>query len=168
MELGRRIARRLRSRGIGTAVCAADHIRSLGGYQIVILGSGVYANKMLRAMTALAYRWGDQLAGRDTYLFCSGPLAAPDPSPLPPDARALARLSGIADARMFGGCMVWDLLRPTERATMRMWGARPGDYRDWDEVDRWADMIADRAGAPPAAESSAGPADELRPLPRVP
>ncbi|MDR2453092.1 MAG: flavodoxin domain-containing protein [Bifidobacteriaceae bacterium] len=148
MEMGRRIARNLRRRGIGAVVCPADRVTSLGGYEIVVLGTGVYANKMLPAMSALVYRWGDQLAGRATYLFCSGPLAVEDPSQvaLPPDARTLVRVSGIAGARMFGGCMAWESLRSTERATMRMWGAAAGDYRDWDDVDRWSNMIADQAG----------------------
>ncbi|MDR2253565.1 MAG: flavodoxin domain-containing protein [Bifidobacteriaceae bacterium] len=145
IELGRRLGAVLGERGLDVRVSPAEKVESLNGYSVVVLGSAVYASKMLPTMTALAYRWRDQLARRATYLFCSGPVDAPDPSaaPLPHDARQLVRISGIRDARMFGGAVFFDRLRPTERASMRMWGTNPGDYRDWDRVVEWGEQIAD-------------------------
>jgi menaquinone-dependent protoporphyrinogen oxidase len=145
--MGRRIAANLRHSGIEATFCLAEQVKSIQGYELVVLGSAVYANKMLPAMTALVYRWGDQLAACRTYLFCSGPLDAPVPGnvPLPPDARALMRLSGVKDSRMFGGAMALDRLRPSERALMRIWGSKSGDYRDWAEVDAWSAQIASQA-----------------------
>jgi menaquinone-dependent protoporphyrinogen oxidase len=145
MELGRRIAKNLRLRGIEATVTAAEQVTSVRQYELVVLGTAVYANKMMPAMTAVLYHWSDQLAKRTTYLFCSGPLGggSPDAVPAPPDARNMARVSAIRETKMFGGAMSFDRLRPTERATMRMWGAAPGDHRDWDAVDRWAQHIAD-------------------------
>jgi menaquinone-dependent protoporphyrinogen oxidase len=144
MEIGRRIARKLREHGIESRLVPAERVQSLEGSQAVILGSAIYANKTLPALTALTYRWADELARRPTYLFCSGPLAAADPSTvaLPPEVRERIRATRIRDAQMFGGAMWPDRLRPTERAWMRMWGSPPGDFRDWDNVDRWADRIA--------------------------
>jgi menaquinone-dependent protoporphyrinogen oxidase len=160
MELGRRVAGRLRRRGIDATVLGAEQVTSLGKYDVVILGSAVYANKMMPAMTGLIYRWSDQLAKRPTYLFCSGQLRYSPPGlvSVPPDARELARLSGIRSPRMFGGAMWFDRLRPTERATMRMWGTEPGDYRNWGEVDAWADQVADDVlGAGAGADTGADP-----------
>jgi menaquinone-dependent protoporphyrinogen oxidase len=149
MELGRRIADDLAQRGIDTTVLPAEQVTSVRQYDLVVLGTAVYANKMMPAMTAVMYRWSDQLVRRPTYLFCSGPLGSADPSavPVPPDARDLARVSGIREIQMFGGQLAFEHLRPTERATMRMWGASPGDYRDWDAVDAWSERIADQASA---------------------
>jgi menaquinone-dependent protoporphyrinogen oxidase len=145
MDIGRRIAENLRGAGIAASYRPAEQVTSIADYEVVILGTGVYANKMLPAMTALAYRWGDQLASRITYLFCSGPLGAADPSAvvLPPDARQLVRITQIRDARMFGGAMWFDRLKATERATLRMWGSPPGDFRNWEDIAAWSQEIAD-------------------------
>jgi menaquinone-dependent protoporphyrinogen oxidase len=144
MEIGRRIARKLREHGIETRLTPADRVNSLEGARAVILGSSIYANKMLPALTALTYRWADELARHPTYLFCSGPLDTADPSSvqLPPEVRERVRVTRIRDSQMFGGAMWPDRLRPTERAWMRMWGSPPGDYRDWDNIDRWAERVA--------------------------
>ncbi|MDR2114555.1 MAG: flavodoxin domain-containing protein [Bifidobacteriaceae bacterium] len=146
LQLGRRIAEVLQVQSIATDLIAAEKVSSLRGYDLVVLGSAVYANKMMPAMTALAYRWRDQLPPRPTYLFCSGPLGSPDPSavPLPREARDLVNSLAIRSARMFGGCLSFDRLRPPERAWARMFGTRSGDYRDWVEVEAWAASIADQ------------------------
>ncbi|MDR1633571.1 MAG: flavodoxin domain-containing protein [Bifidobacteriaceae bacterium] len=147
LEMGRAIADVLGERGIEAVVLPPGKVTSLEGFDAVVLGSGVYSNKMLPTMTALAYRWGDQLTTRRVYLFCSGPL---DASPqalvnLPLEARTLARQTGARSVRHFGGRVDSSELRPTERALMRMTGSRPGDYRDWPAVVAWAAEIADDA-----------------------
>ncbi|MDR1186803.1 MAG: flavodoxin domain-containing protein [Bifidobacteriaceae bacterium] len=145
LELGRAIAAVLEERGIEVDLVAPQRVGSLAEYEAVILGSAVYANKMLPTMTALCYRWGDQLAGRLVYLFCSGPLGVKprEFDPLPHDARGLARQLGARSTRLFGGRVELGELKPTERALMRMIGAKPGDYRDPHEVRRWAKEVAD-------------------------
>ncbi|MDR1442686.1 MAG: flavodoxin domain-containing protein [Bifidobacteriaceae bacterium] len=149
LELGRAMAEVLEERGLAVDLSPPEKVKSLGGYDLIILGSGVYANKMLPTMTALCYRWGDQLSARPVYLFCSGPLdAAPGQTALVPyEARDLARQVGAHSVKLFGGRMELSELRPAERALMRMSGAKAGDYRDWDEVLRWAGEVADHAQA---------------------
>jgi menaquinone-dependent protoporphyrinogen oxidase len=145
LELGRAIAEVMTGRGIEIDFHPPERVRSLSAYEAVILGSGVYANKMLPTMTALCYRWGDQLAARLVYFFCAGPLDASERTLLllPHDIRDLARQVGARAVKQFGGRMSLGELKSTERALMRMVGAKPGDYRDWDEALRWAGEISD-------------------------
>ncbi|MDR0594729.1 MAG: flavodoxin domain-containing protein [Bifidobacteriaceae bacterium] len=144
LELGRAMAEVLRQRGIETTLLPPERVGSLDAYDVVVLGSGIYSNKMLPTMTAFGYRWGDQLTARLVYIFCSGPLdAAPAAlANLPHDVRLLARQIGARSTKLLAGCMEPGQLRPTERALMRMSGARPGDYRDWESALGWARQIA--------------------------
>ncbi|MDR3107906.1 MAG: flavodoxin domain-containing protein [Bifidobacteriaceae bacterium] len=144
LEVGRAIAEVLRARGIDTTLLPPPAVATLEGFELVVLGSGVYSNKLLPTMTALGYRWGDQLSALPVHLFCSGPLdAAPAAvANLPHDARLLAKQLGSRSVKLFGGRLEPSELRATERALMRMSGARPGDYRDWAAVRDWAEQIA--------------------------
>ncbi|MDR2374086.1 MAG: flavodoxin domain-containing protein [Bifidobacteriaceae bacterium] len=145
LELARAIAAVLDERGISTTLLPSGKVTSLAGFDAVVLGSGIYANKMLPSMMALGYRWGDQLSGRPVYLFASGPLDASSlaEAPLPHDARRLARQTGARKTRLFGGRLRDAGLSTRERALMRMSGVAPGDYRDWDAVASWAAEVAD-------------------------
>ncbi|MDR0365914.1 MAG: flavodoxin domain-containing protein [Bifidobacteriaceae bacterium] len=149
LEMGRHLGDALAECGVEATVCPADQVTSLRNFDFVVLGTAVYANKMLPQMTALCYRFSDHLAHRPVYLFCSGPVDAahPETVPMPMDARDLVRRVGVRGAKTFGGRLSFDLLRPTERALMRMVGARAGDYRDWDTVEDWARWVAEDAAS---------------------
>ena len=44
---------------------------------------------------------------------------------------------------MFAGRLSKDKLNPGDRAIATAFGAADGDFRDWDEIRRWASQIAD-------------------------
>lgn len=144
LGIGIAISRRLGEHGFQVEECLPSTVSSLDEYQAVVLGSALYSNRMMPSMTAFADRWGDTLAQLQTYLFISGPfeLGVVDDLPLPKDARDLAASIGAREVRLFAGRLVPSELRATERAVMRMIGARAGDYRDFAAIERWADQIA--------------------------
>lgn len=47
-------------------------------------------------------------------------------------------------ARLFSGVLRPDQFPAVSRIIFRVVGARYGDYRDWPEIDAWADQIADQ------------------------
>jgi menaquinone-dependent protoporphyrinogen oxidase len=54
--------------------------------------------------------------------------------------------------RVFAGELVRDRLSFPERALVRAFHAAEGDFRDWEEIDRWAESIAvELRAAEPAA-----------------
>jgi len=82
------------------------------------------------------------LARRPVWLFSSGPVgpAAPaDPKELPVLREAIAPL----DHRVFYGALDRHHLSIGERIVVGAVKAPDGDYRDWREIEAWADEIAE-------------------------
>ncbi|MDR1798484.1 MAG: flavodoxin domain-containing protein [Bifidobacteriaceae bacterium] len=138
------IAGRLRAYGIGASLYPPATVTTLQGYDAVLLGSALYANRLMPAMGAFVARWSHQLATLPTYVFVSGPLdsAGTDLIPVPKDVRDIARVIAARRVRLFPGRMDFETLKPTERAVMRMIGAKAGDYRDFSAIEDWADTLA--------------------------
>ncbi|MCL2803507.1 MAG: flavodoxin domain-containing protein [Micrococcales bacterium] len=148
LQVGQAIERRLAAHGLEVDLMSPEAVTSLEGYDVVVLGSALYANRMMPAMAAFTHRWGEALARLPAYLFTSGPLdpGPVDGIPLPRDARDLAAFIGAREAKLFAGSMAPAGLKATERAVMRMIGARGGDYRDFAQIEEWADAIARSTG----------------------
>jgi menaquinone-dependent protoporphyrinogen oxidase len=140
-QLGEVVAERLRARGAEAVVVPAAEITDVGGYDGVVVGAAVYAGRLVPSARALAARWGKAIAGRANYLFVSGPLAD-EPDAPPPDAAEIAAALGSRLVASFPGRAVDADLGATERAVLRMKGARTGDYRDFADVGAWADRVA--------------------------
>jgi menaquinone-dependent protoporphyrinogen oxidase len=149
LGVGKAVGARLNRLGLAVDMRPPEAITTVAPYDVVILGSALYANRMMPSMATLTQRWGDALGNATVYLFISGPL---DPGPVegipvPKDARDLAAYIGARETQLFAGRMEPRELRPTERAVMRMIGARAGDYRDFPAIEAWADKIAREIGA---------------------
>ena len=57
-----------------------------------------------------------------------------------------AKLSPLVQARghrLFSGVVRKQHLTPGGRAKFRLMGGRYGDFRDWAQIDAWADAVAD-------------------------
>jgi len=143
-EIAVAIARVLGSRGLDADVRRADDVRELEGYDAVVLGSAVYAGKWLEPARRLVEEHGDELAARPTWLFSSGPLGEP-PRPAPRaavDVDAIAAATRAREHRLFAGRLDRGRLGLGERVVARAVHAPEGDFRDWGEIEAWADDIA--------------------------
>jgi menaquinone-dependent protoporphyrinogen oxidase len=91
---------------------------------------------------------GAELRPRPTWLFSSGPLG--DPPKPDPDAAVkidgLLQTTGAREHHLFTGALDRSRLGLGERAIVRVVGAPDGDFRDWDDVRRWAGTIAGALG----------------------
>ncbi len=155
--IGERIAARLRAAGVQAEVLRAGEVRRPEEYDAFVVGGAAYMFHWLKDATSFVRRNRALLAERPVWLFSSGPLGPDEPDAkglepretcLPrefPELRAAVR---ARDARVFFGA--WDAnARPIgffERLTFMMPAARKslpiGDFRNWAEIDRWADEIA--------------------------
>ena len=152
-ELAETIARVLEAEGLSTELVQMDEARDLGSYDAYVIGSGIYLGNWLKEARRFIDAHAPELAQRPTWLFASGsivgePPVADDPNAL--RAGLVERLVETTNARehkLFGGKLELSKLGLLERAAVRGAHASQGDYRDWDEVKRWASKIAAELGA---------------------
>lgn len=155
--IAERIADRLRSSGLAADVLAVGEVRQPGSYDAFVVGGAAYMFHWLKDATAFVRRNAALLGSHPVWLFSSGPLGPDEPDAegrdprvtcVPremPELEAAVRSRGT---RIFFGA--WDpAAKPigfTERLTRMMPAARDafpaGDFRDWPEIEAWADEIA--------------------------
>lgn len=140
-EIADAIAAGLRNRGLGADSAGAADVRSLDGYDAVVLGSAVYMGRWLAPAREFATRHGPRLAELPVWLFSSGPVGAAA-------AETPAEIEGLAGALrarghvVLAGRLARERLGPAERIAVRVVHAPFGDSRDWEAVDAFAGEIA--------------------------
>ena len=145
-----RIAVVLERGGLAVDVLPVPQVKSLSGYDGVVLGSAIHNQTWLPEARDFVNHHAAELRARPVWLFSVGMSAG-----LPRWARGVARtgqnrrlagalrdpvrprghllLSGVAAAGQF----------PRRVGTLfRAVGARFGDYRDWAAIETWAKGIA--------------------------
>ncbi|MGP3948970.1 flavodoxin domain-containing protein [Streptomyces sp. 7N604] len=142
-EIAEWIGESLRESGLDTEVRSAAEVRDLEGYDVVVLGGGLYAGRWQRDATRFARRHHKALATRPVWLFSSGPLdSSANERDIPP-ARGVARIVKRLDARehiTFGGRLQEGAKGWIARQIVR--SGKGGDFRDPERIRAWARGIA--------------------------
>ena len=148
--IGHAVATALRASGLSVIELGLDQVDGLDGFDAVVLGSAVYGGHWRREARDFAHGHSDELRRLPVWLFSSGPVGEPPvPADVSPDGPELAEAIGARDHRTFGGKLDRRQLSFGERTVARAVRARDGDFRDWDEIARWADGIAHELRAVP-------------------
>ena len=131
-------------RGVEVEVSPVSRVRSLAGYDAVVLGSAVYVGKWLPPAREFVRAFTRDLKVRDVWLFSSGPLGDP-PRPVeePAEPAALVDVLGAHEHPILSGARDRGHLRVSERIVARAVHAPEGDFRDWDAIRAWGHAIAD-------------------------
>jgi menaquinone-dependent protoporphyrinogen oxidase len=148
LEIAETIARVLEEHGLSAELVDIDEVRNLDRYDAYVVGSGIYLGNWLKEARRFIDTHAGELAERPTWLFASGsivgePPVADDPNAL--RAGLVERLVESTNARehkLFAGKLEMSKLGLLEKAAVRGAHASEGDYRDWNEVERWAAEIA--------------------------
>lgn len=142
-EIARRIGEVLSSAGIETDVRPPEQVTTVAPYDVVILGSGVYAGRWLQPARSLVERESAELAARKVWLFSSGPVGDPaKPEGEPEDVALLRKRTGAIDHQVFSGRLDRRELGFAEKAIVAVFHAPEGDFRSWEMVTNWASGIA--------------------------
>jgi menaquinone-dependent protoporphyrinogen oxidase len=154
-EIAERIGTVLGERGHRVTVSPPEQVTRVSGFDAVVLGSAVYGSRWVDAAREVA----NMLAKSDppiaTWLFSSGPVGdPPKPEEGAVDVSAILEATSARDHHIFSGKIDRSTLSFGEKAIVVAVRAQEGDFRDWDEIEAWADQIADDL----ARESS----DQLR------
>ena len=135
---------RLRDRGHDVDVLEPTGAPSPEGYGALIIGSAVYAGSWLKDARAFVQSHADALPAKRVWLFSSGPLDDTESKAISDDTiDRLTSVTGALGHHVFAGRLDRSELNRAERLLTKIVHAPDGDFRDWDDVTRWADEIAD-------------------------
>lgn len=141
-EISAWIGEELALRGVETAVTAAASVRSLEGFDAVVLAGALYAGRWHKDARGLARRLAPALRARRVWLVSSGPLGdaahKPDVPPVAQVAAIIANLGALGHVT-FGGRLVPE---PRGYVAKAMAKKLAGDWRDRDRVRQWAANLA--------------------------
>ena len=145
-EIALCIGERLRAGGLNPDVRDVAAVPDPSAYDAVVLGSAVYMGGWRREATEFAHKHFAVLAARPVWLFSSGPLAEPSLE----EPRHLAEVRAALNPRehrVFAGALDTSKLSLPERIVISAVSKQSkqdlgGDFRDWKEIDAWADGIA--------------------------
>ena len=147
-EVAAEIGATLAGLGFDCDVVRAHDVDRIHGYDLVVLGSGLYMSRLHRDAQAFLRRHRQALAVVPFAVYAMGPLSAERDEidkVRPQLERPLARLPELHPfaTAIFGGVIVPERLRfPFNRMPA-------GDHRDWDEIRRFAHSLG--AAVPVAA-----------------
>ncbi|EXJ74075.1 uncharacterized protein A1O5_02369 [Cladophialophora psammophila CBS 110553] len=152
-EVAERIASRLHADGFAVDCRSVDHVYSVENYSAVILGSAVHGQKWLLDAQKFLDIEAMGLQMKPTWTFSVGMAPAVTGSKWIRDRAVrhesrhieeiiMRKLPTVRDHHLFAGK---DDGLDTPAPIRCLWscvGGRWGDYRNWDEIDDWADVIA--------------------------
>jgi menaquinone-dependent protoporphyrinogen oxidase len=155
--IAERIAKILREAGLEAEARPAASVKTLAGFDAIVIGSAAYMFHWEKDATTLVRRNRATLAGKPVWLFSSGPLGT-EPldeegrdqkvASVPKEIPELREAVNARDHQVFFGAYHPDQ-KPhglAERFVRLMPAARDampvGDFRDWPEIEAWAAEIA--------------------------
>lgn len=160
-EIAARIATRLQACDVPVELVEPDKVTGVGTYRGVVLGSAIYMGHWLDSAKRLAHDVAGSNPRPHVWLFSSGPVGdPPEPNEDPVDIAELLAATCAVDHRVFAGKIDKAKLGFAERAMLAAVGAAEGDFRNWGEIDAWADTIAaslDSTGDTSTPQPQSGP-----------
>jgi menaquinone-dependent protoporphyrinogen oxidase len=163
--IAERIADRLRAAGQQAEARPVRAAGELAGYDAVVVGSATYAGHWLKEAAEFVRRNRAVLATRPVWLFSSGPLGTQATDAKGQDLRVAAEPKEVAEFReaigprdhhVFFGVLDPGKLGFAERALRKLPAGRAllpeGDFRDWQEIEAWAESIAHNLDQAPTTD----------------
>ena len=153
-EIAEKIGNVLQQSGLRADVVPVKEVLGITGYQAVILGSAVYIGKWQKEAAEFLQKFEQTLAQLPVWFFSSGPTGEGDPAELLEGWRLPVELQPIAeriqprDIAVFGGFINPEKVNFIEKTAVKNIVKKPfGDFRDWDRIVTWANMVADALSA---------------------
>ena len=165
-EIARAITEALTAHGFAPTMIPPAQVSSIEDFDAVILGSAVYVGHWLDPAKDFVTRFRDALAARPVWLFSSGPVGNPSRKLVqsmgkdPVDIAGIRTATRARDHRIFAGKLDPKTLSRAQRASLLVFRGLRGDFRDWAEIRRWADGIAEQLAAVNPASQAGGISDQ--------
>jgi menaquinone-dependent protoporphyrinogen oxidase len=163
--IAERIGARLKGHGLEVATRPVDEAGEVPGYyDAFVIGSAAYMGHWLKEATEFVRRHRTTLATRPVWIFSSGPLGTEIVDVKGKDVRSATQPKEFTELRaklnprgtrvFFGAYDPEDEpIGLAEKLMSIMPSAREalpaGDFRDWHEIDAWADAVASELAREP-------------------
>jgi len=147
-EMAKRIAARLCDRGVEATVLPVEATRTVATFDAVVIGSAIYAGHWLEGARHFVRENEQDLLARPVWVFSSGPvgMSASREATAPGEVLDLVATIGARDHRVFAGAFdattVEDAEFPFIERVVAKRFVPQGDFRNWSQIDAWADDIA--------------------------
>ena len=141
-EIAQAIGKELQSAGKTVDVIEMKTVRTLAGYDAVVIGAPLYMGSVMGDMGKFTGRYCSELAKVPVAAFVVG-MAPKDPKPGAVEAamgaltKALGRVTPVASV-LFAGKLDPAKVNFVMRKFMEMAKIPSGDFRDWDVITQWA------------------------------
>jgi menaquinone-dependent protoporphyrinogen oxidase len=155
--IAERVASTLRQQEIEATATPAQQAGDPAGYDAAVIGSAVYYFHWMKPAKDYVWRYSRTLGDRPVWLFSSGPLGTKDKDDQGRDLREFLEPKEIAgfrealeprDHRVFFGAFEPAGLSFTHKLIYKLPANRDnalfpvGDFRNWTEIEAWANSIA--------------------------
>ena len=148
-EVAKTIGQVLSESGVEVEVRAAHEVKTMKDYDAVVLGTAIRMNKPLGEMTSFAKKFNNELAQLPTAVFSLGLSMKEDTAENRAEttnfiAPLVEQLPSKKSTAMFGGKFDLDTVSPILRFMLSKdtsGAMAPGDYRDWNAINTWANSL---------------------------
>jgi menaquinone-dependent protoporphyrinogen oxidase len=148
-EIASKVGEVLHQSGFQVDLQPAGRVRDVTRYQAVVLGSAVYIGRWPKEAEVFLKASEKDLAARPFWLFSSGPTGEGDPLELlngwrvPVSMEPLVGRLQPRDAVVFHGNIDPTKVNRIEKWAVQNLVKKPlGDFRDWDMITAWSEIIS--------------------------
>jgi menaquinone-dependent protoporphyrinogen oxidase len=140
--IAERIATTISTHDLNAVARPIDEVDDPAGYDAYVIGSAVYYGGWMKEAVEFVREHEFWLVDKPVWLFSSGPVGTSRPAD-PKEMAILREAAKPRDHRVFYGDLDRDELSIGERLIVGALKAPDGDFRDWTEIEHWAEGIAE-------------------------
>ena len=153
-EIARKIAEVIAGKGIEVQLSEIKQAPDLREFSVVVLGSAVYIGRWRKDAVRFMKVHEKELAEKQTWIFSTGPTGKGDPVELlegwdfPKNLKPLAKRINPVNTTVFHGAVDPEKLSGMHKYMLGKVKVPVGDFRVWDEIEKWAIQIAEHLSKP--------------------
>jgi menaquinone-dependent protoporphyrinogen oxidase len=147
-EIAEKIGEAVKGEGVDVDVLSADKVKSVTGYQGVVIGSAAYIGMWRKEVVSFVKKNEKELTKRPVWIFSSGPAGKGDPVKqmegwlYPKALQPVIANIKPEDITVFHGNISVEKMSWMEKQMIKMVKSEYGDFRDWDAIAKWGKEIA--------------------------